>query len=147
MPLMHNHHIVPKHAGGTNDPSNLMRVTIPEHAEAHRVLWETTGSIKDKMAWLMLSGKTEEGEAALLEILRSPEVRAKHTGSKHSSETRAEMSRSRIGHSVSLKTCAKLAAAGIGNTYALGYRHSPEMRQRMSEAAKERWARKRQQSV
>ena len=26
--------------GGTNDPSNLVELTVEEHAEAHRVLWE-----------------------------------------------------------------------------------------------------------
>jgi hypothetical protein len=26
--------------GGTNDPSNLVELTVSEHAEAHRLLWE-----------------------------------------------------------------------------------------------------------
>jgi len=52
----HKHHIIPKHMGGTNDPSNLIRLTIEEHAEAHRKLWETFGKKEDYIAWKALSG-------------------------------------------------------------------------------------------
>ncbi len=51
----HKHHIIPKHAGGTNDPSNLIELTIEEHAEAHRILYETYGRTQDKVAWLGLA--------------------------------------------------------------------------------------------
>jgi hypothetical protein len=30
--LKHIHHIVPKHMGGTDDPSNLVELTVAEHA-------------------------------------------------------------------------------------------------------------------
>lgn len=48
--------------GGSDDPSNLVELTIEEHAEAHRVLYEQYGKVQDKIAWLMLSGKTAEAE-------------------------------------------------------------------------------------
>tara|TARA_Y100000310_G_C20129437_1_gene555170 strand:+ start:33 stop:503 length:471 start_codon:yes stop_codon:yes gene_type:complete len=32
---IHKHHIVPRYAGGTNDPSNLVELTIVEHANIH----------------------------------------------------------------------------------------------------------------
>jgi hypothetical protein len=47
----HKHHIIPKHAGGSNDLSNLVELTIQEHAEAHRVLYEKYGRTQDKVAW------------------------------------------------------------------------------------------------
>lgn len=75
MSAHHIHHILPKHAGGTDDPSNLIKLTIEEHAEAHRVLWEQHGRHEDKLAWLMLSGKTEEAEAARIELARHVQVR------------------------------------------------------------------------
>lgn len=53
----HKHHIIPRHAGGTDDPSNIIELTIEEHAEAHRVLWEKHRRIEDKVAWNMLSGR------------------------------------------------------------------------------------------
>ena len=52
----HNHHIIPKHIGGTDDPSNLVKLTIEEHSEAHRLLYEQYGRWQDKLAWLGLSG-------------------------------------------------------------------------------------------
>lgn len=45
--------------GGTDDPSNLIKLTIEEHAEAHKKLWEKHGNIKDKIAWLGLIGQSE----------------------------------------------------------------------------------------
>jgi hypothetical protein len=49
--MKHKHHIVPKYMGGTDDPSNLIELTIEEHAEAHRILYETYGNWQDKLAW------------------------------------------------------------------------------------------------
>lgn len=54
--LTHKHHILPKHAGGTDDVSNLIELTIEEHAEAHRILFEKYGRIGDFYAWKGLSG-------------------------------------------------------------------------------------------
>ena len=31
---MHSHHIIPKHIGGTDDPSNIIELTVEEHAAA-----------------------------------------------------------------------------------------------------------------
>lgn len=42
--------------GGTNDPSNLIELTIEEHAEAHRILYETYGREQDLLAWKGLEG-------------------------------------------------------------------------------------------
>lgn len=56
--------------GGTDDPSNLVKLTIKEHAEAHRVLYETHGHWEDKIAWLGLS-KLINKEEILTEILKN----------------------------------------------------------------------------
>jgi hypothetical protein len=60
--MKHKHHIIPKHMGGTDDPSNLVELTIEDHAEAHKKLWEEYGCLADKIAWECLSGRciTEE---------------------------------------------------------------------------------------
>lgn len=52
----HQHHIVPKHMGGTDEKSNLIELTIAEHAEAHRLLYEKYNRTQDKVAWLGLAG-------------------------------------------------------------------------------------------
>jgi hypothetical protein len=57
MTLKHKHHIIPKYMGGTDDPSNLVELTVEEHAEAHRKLYEQYGNWQDKIAYDMLSGQ------------------------------------------------------------------------------------------
>lgn len=52
----HTHHITPKHAGGSNDLSNLIELSIEEHAEAHKELYEIYGRWEDYLAWQGLSG-------------------------------------------------------------------------------------------
>ena len=48
--------------GGTDDPSNIVELTVEEHANAHRILWETYGLWEDKIAWLGLSGQMTKQE-------------------------------------------------------------------------------------
>lgn len=54
--IKHKHHIIPRHAGGTDDANNLIELTVSEHAEAHRLLYETYGRKEDEVAWKCLSG-------------------------------------------------------------------------------------------
>lgn len=60
--MTHKHHIVPKHMGGSNDPSNIVELTIKEHAEAHRALFEQYGCIQDYLAWKGLTGCIDKEE-------------------------------------------------------------------------------------
>ena len=57
--------------GGTDDPSNLVELTIEEHAEAHRKLYEEYGRLQDKRAWLGLA-KIMTGEEIIKEMLTAP---------------------------------------------------------------------------
>ena len=61
--MKHIHHIVPKHMGGTDDPSNLIELSVTEHAEAHRMLYETYGLEQDLIAWRGLAGIIGHEEA------------------------------------------------------------------------------------
>ena len=54
--MKHKHHIIPRHVGGTNDPSNIIELTVEEHARAHYILWNQHGRWQDKLAWVALSG-------------------------------------------------------------------------------------------
>lgn len=54
---MHKHHIIPKFEGGSNDPSNLIEVSVEEHAEIHRKRFEEFGHWQDYVAWQGLSGR------------------------------------------------------------------------------------------
>jgi len=64
--MKHKHHIIPRHMGGTNEPSNLIELTIEEHAEAHRILYAKYGKIEDKIAWECLSGRNLLEEERIL---------------------------------------------------------------------------------
>ena len=54
--MKHIHHIIPKHMGGTDDPSNLVELTVEEHAQAHLTLYEEYGNELDRVAYEALSG-------------------------------------------------------------------------------------------
>jgi hypothetical protein len=41
--------------GGTDDSSNLLKLTVEEHAEAHKILYEKYGHWQDYSAWKGLS--------------------------------------------------------------------------------------------
>ena len=60
--MKHLHHIIPRHAGGTDDPSNLVELTTEEHAEAHRKLYAEHGRWQDFCAWQALSKRIGQEE-------------------------------------------------------------------------------------
>ena len=41
--------------GGTDDSSNLVKLTVAEHAEAHKILYEQYGFWQDYAAWMGLT--------------------------------------------------------------------------------------------
>lgn len=81
----HIHHILPRHMGGSNDPSNLIELTVAEHADAHRVLYETHGHWQDLLAWRALSGQINSDEIRRLKTVLA------WTGRKHSDEAKAKI--------------------------------------------------------
>lgn len=61
--MYHIHHIIPRHAGGTDDPDNLIKLTIEEHAQAHLDLFNEYGRWQDEIAWLSLTKQIDNAEA------------------------------------------------------------------------------------
>jgi hypothetical protein len=51
------HHIIPRHMGGSDDPENLIKLTVEEHAEAHKSLYEKYNKIEDFWAYQLLSNQ------------------------------------------------------------------------------------------
>jgi hypothetical protein len=47
--MKHKHHIIPRHAGGTDALNNIVELTVEEHAKAHRVLYEKYGRWQDPL--------------------------------------------------------------------------------------------------
>ena len=60
--VTHKHHIIPKHMGGSDEPSNLIELSVEEHANAHKLLWEKYGRWQDEVAWKALSGQITKAE-------------------------------------------------------------------------------------
>lgn len=48
--------------GGSDDPSNIIELTVEEHAEAHKKLYEEFGHLQDKLAWQGLLGLISNAE-------------------------------------------------------------------------------------
>lgn len=71
MSVVHRHHIVPKHLGGSDDPSNIAFLSVEGHAEAHRILFEKFGRWEDELAWKGLSGLMSKAD-----IVREVQSRA-----------------------------------------------------------------------
>jgi|DEB0MinimDraft_3_1074331.scaffolds.fasta_scaffold20521_4 hypothetical protein len=142
MTIYHTHHIIPKHAGGTDDPSNLVQLTVEEHAEAHRRLYEEYGRWQDKLAWQGLAGMVGR-EEIIKEIQRENgrkvgRLSSKPTlGTKRSEETKKKISQAHIGRKQSQETKDKRAASHRGR------KNSPETIERMRIAARERVKRQR----
>jgi len=116
--IKHKHHIIPKHAGGTDDSSNLIELTIEEHAEAHRLLFEEHGRWQDKIAWKFLSGQISESEA------RIESTREYMTNRIITNEIRQNMS---LGQKTRF---------ALGKHPMLGKKFSLESRQKMSDSHK-----------
>lgn len=140
MTIYHKHHIIPKHAGGTDDPSNIVELTVEEHAEAHRLLYEEHGRWQDKLAWRALSGQIGKEE-----IIRTKCSEAMK-GKTHSEETKRKMSEAlkgenhpNFGKPLPEESKQKISEAQKGESnHFFGKNHSEETRRKMSEAAKKR---------
>ena len=54
--MLHRHHRVPRYAGGTDDPSNIVELTVIDHAIAHKVLYHFYKREEDLIAYRGLLG-------------------------------------------------------------------------------------------
>ena len=146
--IYHKHHIIPKHMGGTDDPSNLVELTVEEHAEAHRKLFEEHGRWQDELAWKGLAkiiGKEEiinrlSASKGFFGKNHSDEWKINHSktmsGRKMTDEHKKKISQSNKGKVFSEETRKKLSIALKGNKHMSGKTHSEETRKKMSLAKK-----------
>lgn len=102
--MKHKHHIIPVHVGGSNDPSNIVYLTLEEHAEAHRKLYEECGRWQDKLAWMGLSGRIGKEEIIRLKAslqmtsrLKYGDLKGIHTGRKRSIQFKEKVSKTLTG--------------------------------------------------
>jgi hypothetical protein len=129
--------------GGSDNPSNLKKVTVEQHAEEHRLLWEEYNKQEDYIAWKALSGQISSAEARIMA------VKSSNTGRKQTKEhleKRMEAiakHRAKHGHSTLGKKLGpaseerklKISKANKNNQYALGTKRTEESKKKQSEAA------------
>jgi hypothetical protein len=101
--MKHLHHIIPKYLGGTDDPANLIELTIEEHAEAHRLLYEKYGNWQDRVAWQGLLGLIPHEK--IMEEMYAARKGAGNTfyGKKHTEETKRIISEKNKGRLLGIK--------------------------------------------
>ena len=80
--MKHIHHIIPKHMGGTDEPSNLIELTPEEHAEEHKKLYEKYGHWQDLLAWKGLEKIFSHDDCVRMAILEGAKMGAKITNEK-----------------------------------------------------------------
>ena len=93
MSIYHKHHIVPKHMGGTDDPSNIIELTVEKHAEAHRKLFEQYGHWQDEVAWKGLSKMITKTDAIRFAQSKPNIGNKRWLGKKHSQETKNKIAK------------------------------------------------------
>lgn len=97
------HHIIPRHMSGTNENSNIVKLTGREHYIAHWLLYKIHGDHKSAFAWQCMSSKGNSGKRYSSRTFEY----AKRAWSKHmkefnakritSDETRKKMSDAKKG--------------------------------------------------
>lgn len=103
--------------GGTDDPSNIIELTVEQHAQAHYELWLMCAHWEDEIAWKALSGQIPFEEATKLAGIKS------NLGKKHSQQMKDKISarnkklhESRPEWRINLGKSAAAAQIGIPKT-------------------------------
>jgi hypothetical protein len=130
MKTTHTHHIIPKHMGGTDNPSNLKELTVKQHARAHKKLYKQHGKWEDRIAYTFLSGQISKYQAQQ-EVRRLANLGNTHfKGHTHTKKTRKAISeyqmvaklgnQYRKGKTFTKKSRALISKALQGNTNKVG---------------------------
>ena len=127
--VMHWHHIVPKYEGGTDDPSNLVHLTVEDHAIAHLVRYRMFKDHRDKWAYQILAGLID-GEEFIRKGCRTTQKRlmkeGRHNFQKEDYVNPSTTPKMRKMHSERMK----------GNTLGSLRNMTPEFRAKQAEGAK-----------
>lgn len=84
--------------GGSNDTTNIVELSIEEHAKAHKKLWIKYGKLEDYIAWKALSGSLGKDEFIKLRCSLGGKIQGpKNKGWVPTDETRKIWSKQRIG--------------------------------------------------
>jgi hypothetical protein len=136
--VKHKHHIVPKHAGGTDDPSNLVEVSVTQHAMFHYCEWRLHGRWEDKCAWQVLANNVKHPlhvKGRKLTDSQRKDISERMKGNTHgavpcSEEKKEKLRKSNTGKKLTEETKEKLREINVGR------KHTEESKKKCSEAGK-----------
>lgn len=111
MTRYHYHHRWPQHAIGPPPKENLIKCTIAEHADFHRIEYEKWGRKEDYLAWMGLLGLIDKAEIARQLLVESNK---KRKGIKHTPEVIAKRKHAMKGIAKSPEHRKKLSIANLG---------------------------------
>lgn len=131
--MLHKHHIIPKHMGGSDDPSNIAMLSVEEHAEAHMKLYEQYGREEDRIAWHGLAGIIghEEAVSQMCRMAQKKSAAVTPRGKDHYM----------YGKVIPGRDPKKASAAGAAATR--GKKQSPELIAKRTAAVRAYWEKKR----
>ena len=130
----HKHHKIPRHAGGSDDPSNIVELTIEEHALAHKKLFFIYGRWQDEVAWKSLLGEMKQAERVKRLRLEGAKKGAIMTAKNWPKGTRGQWNNGMRGKKHTPETLKKISEASSGENNANfgGVLQTPEVKKKMS---------------
>ena len=141
--MKHNHHIIPRHMGGTDDKSNLILLSIEEHAQAHKDLYEEHGKRQDYVAYRSLLKQMDNEERQ--EVLSSIGGKG-NAGVPKSEAHKAKISAAITGVSKTAEFKANHSKAMKGNSNSKNH-SSDEYKAKQAAAMKAAWARRKEKAL
>ena len=132
--------------GGTDEPENLVEVSVEEHAELHLALYLEYGRKEDYWAFMGLAKYIGKEEIYRMKMdptgrTHSEETKKKisqaHMGKKkHTPESRKKISEAKKGKKLTEEHKRKIGEAGKGNKYCLGNKLSEDHKKNISNSLK-----------
>lgn len=111
------HHIIPRCMGGTDDPTNLVRLTPEAHYVAHQLLVKLyPDNHKLIYAVVLMTAGNFRNNKLYGWVRRKNSIAMRTAKQNMSEETKAKMSASKKGKTRSAETKAKMSAANKGKT-------------------------------
>jgi hypothetical protein len=159
------HHIIPKSIGGSNDKTNIVKLTPKQHFICHRLLVKMTeGKTRQKMVyafWIMSNKKRlhlvtsnsySSAKNLIQEIMSNriisdefrQKCRTRQLGKKMLPQTQEALLKANLGKSLNTESKEKIRKS-VKNWYEnnkntrIGEKRTEEQKKRMSEARKLSW--------
>jgi hypothetical protein len=128
---LHRHHIIPKHVGGKDNPTNIIYLTVENHALAHKELWKKYGLQEDYIAWKALSSQISNKDATRMAIIASNKKRKVSEETKRKIGNKSKGRQSKLNYKTSEETKQKIRESVLKTFEQKDYRKDYRKRYRI----------------